>query len=821
MLTLTLTLTINSQQHTLDADPEQPLLWVLRDRLQLKGTKYGCGVGLCGICTLLVDGTPQHACMLPLAKAAGKSIITIEGLAEKYPALVAAWIAEQVPQCGYCQGGQLLAAAALLANHRNPTDAEIDAALASVLCRCGTYPRIRRAIHRVAQGIQPLVPAVPALAPAPDAGIALNDFIRVHADDTVSVVINHSEMGQGALTNLAVLVAEELEVDLDRIRTEFAPADPKYKNPLWGQQFTGGSSSVRGEWEPLRRHAATAREQLIAAAMQHWDAPRDACRAEHGRVVHNASGRELRYSALAGDALRHKPPRVVALKQPGEFRLIGRPIPRLDIPDMVAGRTLYGIDIARPGMLVAVVARCPVFGGRVQRFDASAAQAVPGARAVIEIESGVAVLADDFGSALRGRECLHIEWHEGKHAALDNAAIDTELKAALAQSGKRIRNEGNAQRVLKNAARVFEADYFTPYLAHAPLEPMNCVAEMRTDGCDVWVGTQSQVDTHSVAARVAGLPKNKVHVHSQFLGGGFGRRLETDFVAEAVELAKKTGAPVQVIWTRADDLQHDMYRPAGAMHLAAALDANGFPSAWFMRIAGSEQVLNGIEVPYAIPNLREEHVEVPSAIPTGAWRSVGASQNAFAIECFVDELAHAAGQDPFEYRQQLLQALPREHALLELATDQAGWGTPLPAGHGRGIARYRSFGSSVAQVAEVAVVQGAIRVERVVCAIDCGITVNPDSVRAQLEGAIAFGLSAALKEEIRIERGRVVQANFTDYPILTLAEMPVIEIHIMPSNEPPGGVGEPGVPVIAPAVANAVFAATGKRLRRLPLRLPS
>ena len=816
-----LTLTVNGQLHAIDADPDKPLLWVLRDTLQLKGTKYGCGVGLCGICTLLVDGMPQHACMLPLAKVAGKSVLTVEGLAATHPALVAAWIAEQVPQCGYCQGGQLLAAAALLAKHHNPTDAEIDAALSGVLCRCGAYARIRRAIQRAAQGIGPIVPHVQILPPAPDAGIALNDFIRVHADDTVSVVINHSEMGQGALTNLAVLVAEELEVDLDRIRTEFAPADPKYKNPLWGRQFTGGSSSVRGEWEPLRRHAAAARAALIEAARQRWHAARGACRAAQGHVVNSANGQALPYSALVAEAARRKPPRHPPLKEFGEFRLVGQSVPRLDIPDMVAGRTLYGIDITRPGMLVATVARCPVFGGRAQRFDAGAAQAVPGVRAVLEIASGVAVLADDFESAQHGRARLHIEWHEGKAAALDNAAIHAELRAALARRGKRVRNDGHAERILKNAARTVEADYFTPYLAHAPLEPMNCVAEVNADGADVWVGTQSQVDTHSVAAEISGLPKSKVRVHSQFLGGGFGRRLETDFVAEAVELAKKTGTPVQVIWTRADDLQHDKYRPAGAMRLAAALDTDGYPSAWWMRIAGSDLVLDGIQVPYAIPHLREEHVEVESAVPTGPWRSVGASQNAFAIECFVDELAHAAGRDPFEYRRHLLQALPRERALLELVADKAGWGRPLPAGRGRGIARYHSFGSSVAQVAEVAVLRDTIRVERVVCAIDCGIAVNPDSVRAQLEGAIAFGLSAALKEEIRIERGRVQQANFADYPILTLAEMPTVEVYIVASSAAPGGVGEPGVPVIAPAVANAVFAATGQRLRRLPLHLGS
>ena len=467
------TFALNNKPVTLAADGEMPLLWALRDVLGLKGTKYGCGVGRCGICTVLIDGAPQHACMLPLSQAAGKSVLSIEGLAEKYPALVQAWIAAQVPQCGYCQGGQLMAAAALLVQRNHPTDAEIDAALSGVLCRCGSYLRIRRAVKLAAQGVAtPGMAFAPALPPAPDAGIALNDFIRVHADDSMTVVINHSEMGQGALSSLAVLAAEELEVDLDRIR------------------------------------------------------------------------KELRYSALAADAAQLRPPGRLHLKEPGEFRLIGKPIPRLDIPDMVAGCTRYGIDVVRPGMRVATVVRCPVFGGSVNHVDAGRARAVPGVRDVIEIESGVAVLADDFWSAQRGRETLHIEWDEGAQAALDDTAIEAELNAALRQDGKLVRNDGNARRALKNAAYVCEADYFTPYLAHAALEPMNCGADVRPDGCDIWVGTQSQVDTQAIAATITGLSKDKVRVHTQFLGGGFGRRLETDFVADAVQLTKMTGTPV-------------------------------------------------------------------------------------------------------------------------------------------------------------------------------------------------------------------------------------------------------------------------------------
>jgi isoquinoline 1-oxidoreductase beta subunit len=562
---------------------------------------------------------------------------------------------------------------------------------------------------------------------------------------------------------------------------------------------------VRGEWLPLRRHAAAARELLLAAAAQRWNVEAADCEARDGVVRHAASNRQLGYGALAAAAARLAAPADARLRQPGEFRLIGQPIARLDIPDMVTGRTVYGADVTRPGMRVATVVRCPVSGGRLRGFDAGAARTLPGVRDVLAIDGGVAVLATDFTAALRGRAALHIDWDAGAHATLDNATIAAQLDAALARSGKPKRNLGHAKRMLRHATSRVEARYTTPYLAHAPLEPMNCTAEVTASGCDVWVGTQSQVDTQAVAARIAGLPKRKVRVHTQFLGGGFGRRLETDFVADAVELAKRTGVPVQVLWTRADDLQHDRYRPAGAMQLAASL--------------GAELVLEGIDVPYAIANLREERVEIESPLPTGPWRSVGASNNAFAIECFIDELAHAAGRDPLAYRLALLDAAPRHRVVLELAARAVGWSQPLPAGHGRGVAVYRSFGSVVALVAEVAVTGDAIRVTRMTGAIDCGIAVNPDSVRAQLEGAIAMGLSATLKEEVRIEGGRVTQASFVDYPILTLAEMPAVELHILDSRAEPGGVGEPGLPPVAPAVANAVFAATGRRLRRLPLRL--
>lgn len=818
-------LTVNGKTHALGLDPETPLLWALRDHLGLLGTKYGCGVGRCGICTVLIDGEPNHACMVSLARVGARIVTTIEGLPADHP-VKQAWIAEQVPQCGYCQPGQILAATALLARHPHPSRAEINDAMSSVYCRCGTYPRICRAIER-ASGQDDSTPAVtasrmPLLLPFSELkdAVALNDWVRILPNGEIVLIIDRSEMGQGATTALATLLAEELEVDLDQVRVSFAPVDPVYNNRLWGEQFTGGSSAVRGEWEWLRQQGAYARVMLCAAAAKRFSVKLDECQAHRGEVLHPPSGKRASYGALAPAAAKLKPPKSVTLKNAEDFRLVGKALPRIEIPDMVEGRATYGLDVHLPGMLTASVLRCPVFGGRIAHVDDVATRAIPGVRNVIEIDAGAAVVADDAWSALRGREALRVRWHEGANAVLDNEKLRASLTAAFGKKGKTVRDDGKAERILKTAARVVEAQYETPYLAHATLEPMNCVAQVRAERCDVWVGTQSQVDTQKTAAKLTGLARGKVHVHTLYLGGGFGRRLETDFVADAVQLAKRAGAPVRVIWTRADDMQHDKYRPAHAARLRAALADDGLPKALVLDIAGPDLALDGINLPYAIANVRETHHEVESPIPTGPWRSVGASNNAFVIEGFIDELACAAGRDPLAFRLDLLRDRPRHQAVLELAATKSGWGTPLPAGHGRGIAAYHSFGSVVAQITEVAVTpERQIRVARVVCAIDCGSVVNPDTVRAQIEGGIILGLSAALMEEVRIERGRVLQSSFADYPILSLRDTPDIEVHILPSTDKPGGVGEPGVPVIAPAVANAVFAATGRRLRRLPLRL--
>jgi len=815
-------ITVNDRPCSVSVDAQTPLLWVLRETLGLTGTKYGCGVGLCGICTVLIDGEANHACMVPVARTADRCVTTIEGLADGAHPLLDAWIAEQVPQCGYCQPGQLLAAAALLSHNPRPTDADIDAAMAAVLCRCGTYPRIRRAIHRAAT--RPPSPTragsvITPRHPAPDDGVALNPWVRIHADNTVSIAISHSELGQGVLTALAMLVAEELAVDLSQVRPKFAPVARAYANPLFGVQVTGGSTAIRGQWQPLRRAGAQARSLLVKAAARQWRVRTTACRAHSGAVTHTPSGRTLEYAQLAAQAAQLQPPKRVAMTPQEGWRLLGHATPRLDIPAMVTGQLSYGIDVRIPDAWVASIARSPLIGARVGRLDAGAALALPGVRGVQTIDSGVAVLADDFSAAQRARAALTIEWHAGPATDLGTTAIYAQLQAAAGRDGRLVRRKGSVGRAFASAFQCVAAGYRTAYLAHATLEPMNCIARVAAGRCDIWVGTQNQSDTQDTAAAITGLPKDRIHVHSQFSGGGFGRRLETDMVAEAVQLAGAAGHPVKVIWTRADDLQHDFYRPAHYARLRAALDAAGRPTAWWQRAVGPGPALEMIDVPYCLANRREEHVRVKAAVPIGAWRAVGAGQNGFVVESFVDELAWAAGRDPYLYRRDLLRDAPRHRTVLDLAAEKAGWGQPLPTGRGRGIAVYHSFGSWVAQVAEASLdADGGLRVHRVVCAVDCGTVVNPDTVAAQIEGAIAFGLSATLHEEIRISEARVQQSSFADYPILTMAEMPDVEIHIVSSDQAPGGVGEPGLPPVAPAVANAVFAASGQRLRSLPLR---
>jgi isoquinoline 1-oxidoreductase beta subunit len=824
-----LELTINGQTQTYIGNPEMPLLWFLRDVLDLKGTKFGCGVGLCGVCTILIDGKANHACMVTMEHAAGRKVETIEGLVAQNHYLLHAWIEHQVPQCGYCQPGQIMAAAGLFNQYPNPTDDQTAQAMSSVLCRCGTYQRIRRAITGAAQlnskELPELASIYPILQPTrSEQGVALDEWIHIAAEGTVTLRINHAEMGQGAVTGLAMLVAEELDVDFSRMRTEFAPAAPVYRNPLFNEQTTGGSTSIRSEWRQLRMVGAKARWRLVRAAAHTWQVPHNECRTEDGTVYHDLSQRKMHYGELAPLCVNISAPATVTLKHPDKFRLIGQSRNRLEIPLMVAGRVEYGVDVHLEGMLNASVLRRPHPSIDAQSMDMEAARLVDGVIDVVPVSNGYAVLADSNWAAIHGRTKLQAMWQDTPNQPVDdqtanNEQYQTYLLEALQQPGEVIRQQGNAQQALRNADTIIEATYETSFLAHAAMETLNCTAQISDGQCEVWLGTQTPEGAQTMAAAAGGFPKSKVHIHSLFIGGAFGRRLESDYVVDAVELAGITGKPVQVLWSRADDMQHDFYRPAHATLIKTVLDAQGRPAAWWQRSAGEAMALQMVSIPYDIPNYAEERVEVESPLPVGAWRSVGAGQNAFIVEGFMDELAHAAGADPLEYRLKLLPRASRSWTVLQYAAEKAFWGSALPDNHYRGIAHYESFGSRVAQVAELSVERDEIRIHKIVCAVDCGRCINPDAVSAQIEGAIAMGLSAALKEQVLFDNGMVTQSNLEEYPILTFAELPEIEVYIVPSTEPPGGIGEPGLPPVAPAVANAVFAATGKRLRKLPLRL--
>ena len=671
---------------------------------------------------------------------------------------------------------------------------------------------------------------------SPTAGpFAPNAWLRIGEDESVLVIVDRSEMGQGVTTALPMLLAEELEADWSRIRIEFAPADKAYTNPMFGMQGTGGSTSVRAAYTPLRKAGAAARELLVAAAAQTWGVEKAECRAERGAVVHARSKRRLTYGKLVTKAATLGAPPDVPLKDPKDWKILGTRVRRLDTPPKVDGSAQFGIDVKVPGMLVAVVARSPVFGGKAKSFDAAKAKAVPGVRQVVQISSGVAVVADGYWPAKKGRDALAVTWDEGPTASVSSATIAQLFGQRAEQAGAVARHGGDPDGTLGSAPAKVDAVYDLPFLAHATMEPMNCTAHVRADGVDIWAPTQFQTGAQGFGAKIGGVTPDKVKVHTTYLGGGFGRRFELDFIQEALETSKAVGAPVKVIWSREDDIRNAQYRPANHHRMRAGLDANGQPVAWTHRIVApsimarvfpdtvkngldEEAVEGGVGMPYAIPNVHVDYLLTDTGIPVGFWRSVNNSYNAFAVESFIDELAHAAKKDPYEYRRDLLGKAPRHLGALNLAASKAGWGTAPPAGRARGIAVYKSFESYVAEVAEVSVASdGAVKVHRVVCAVDCGPVVNPSIVEAQMESAIVYGLTAALYGEIAIEGGRVKQSNFHDYQMLRLAEMPKVEVYIVPSTDAQGGVGEPGTPPIAPAVANAIFAATGKRIRKLPI----
>ena len=651
-----------------------------------------------------------------------------------------------------------------------------------------------------------------------------NAYIHIAPDDTVTFSIVKGEMGQGTLTSLSMLLADELDCDWTKVRTEFAPVDPASFGPMQG---VFGSTSIRTMWTPMRQAGATARAMLLQAAAEKWGLNVTQLHTENGFVIGSTAAMRASYGSLANAAMRLPVPANVPLKDPKTFKLIGTSAKRLDTRDKVSGAAKFGIDAQVPGMLYAVTERCPVFGGKVATFDASKAKAVPGVKDVIQISNGVAVLADNTWSAMQGRKALAIQWDEGANANLTSAIIRQRMLELAANSGAVGRSSGDVAAAIANAPKKLEAAYDAPYLAHACMEPLNCTASVTDDRCEIWASTQMPSGARQVASGITGLDPEKIKVNSMFMGGGFGRRGGTDFIAEAVEIAKAARVPVKLTWMREDDIHNGPFRPAAYVKFAGAVDADGWPLALSARVVcpsffGGGDGVDGISVEgiddlaYAFPNFHLEYHKADGAVPTSFWRSVGYSQNTFFSEGFVDELASAGGKDPLEVRRRLLKDSPRALAVLNLAAEKAAWGKPS-AGRFQGLALVNNIGSFTAEVAEIEIRNGKPKVVRVVCAIDCGRVVNPAIVKQQMESGIVYGLTAALKGAITIDKGRAQQSNFDRYAMLRIDEMPTIEVHIVASEAEPGGVGEASVPPIAPAIANALFAATGKRLRSLPL----
>ncbi|MFM0640144.1 xanthine dehydrogenase family protein molybdopterin-binding subunit [Paraburkholderia metrosideri] len=682
-------------------------------------------------------------------------------------------------------------------------------------------------------------------ATMPDATFAPNAFLRVAPDNSVTVIAKHVEMGQGAYTGIATIVAEELDANWQDVRVESAPADAKrYANLAFGTiQGTGGSSAMANSWMQLRDAGAKARAMLVSAAAAQWQVPASELTTRDGSVHHAATNRTATYGSLASAAARLPVPDKVTLKSPKDFRLIGHQLPRVDVPSKTNGTAQFTLDVTFPGMLVALLQRPPLFGATVRSFDASAAKAVPGVVSIVQVPGGVAVVAKGFWAAKQGRDALKIEWDDSTAEKRSSDAIMAEYRQLAEQPGVSARKEGNAAQALAGAAKKISATYSFPYLAHAPMEPLDAVVKLTADSCEIWAGDQFQTVDQGNAARTAGLDPQQVKIHTLYAGGSFGRRANTqsDYIVEAVSIAKALGAngtPVKLQWTREDDIHGGLYRPMYFHKLDAGLTADGKLVGWRHRIVGqsilagtpfaSVMVKNGIDgtsvegaanVAYAIPNISVELTTTQTGVPVLWWRVVGSSHTAFAVEAFIDEAAHAAGKDPFVFRRDLLAHEPRMRGVLELAAEKAGWdpAKPLPKGRGRGIAVAEAFKTFVAQVAEVSVDKdGNVKVERVVCAVDCGTPINPDVIAAQMEGGIGFGLGAALHSAITLKDGKVEQNNFDGYQVLRFAEMPKVEVYIVQSGEAPTGVGEPGVAPVGPAVANAIFAATGRRVQSLP-----
>jgi len=666
-------------------------------------------------------------------------------------------------------------------------------------------------------------------------------FIRIAPSGQVTFVIPRVEMGQGTYTSLSMLIAEELEISLADVRLEHAPADDVlYRDPVIGSQITGASASIRGAWLPMRKAGATCRTLLVNAAAQSWNVDASTCKAVDGTVTHLPTGRKMTYGELSVIAAKLPLPQNVALKDPRDFKLVGTPAKRLDAHDKVDGRAVFGIDVVLPGMLIATVAASPVVGGTLRSVDDTRAMRIKGVRQVVRIENAVAVVADDMWAAKRGLAALKVEWDDGENAQFSNASLIAKMEQASASDGVIAQKTGDVSAFASGDGKHVEARYELPFLAHATMEPMNCTVHVTPDSCDVWVGTQVPARAQDTAAAITGLPKEKVNVHIQYLGGGFGRRLEIDYVTQSVSFARQVQGPVKFIWTREEDIQHGIPRTYYLNRLEAVLDSQGMPFAWTHKVTGSavlarylpstfkngvdpDAVFGAINLLYAIPNVRVNYVRYETPMPIGKWRGVGPTHNVFVVESFIDELANQAEKDPYEYRRSLLAHQPRAKAVLELAAQQAGWHQPLNAGRagvrvGRGISVQFAFASYLSQVAEVEVdAQGEVRIRRVVVAVDCGHVVNPDTLRAQIEGGVIFASSAVLWGKITFKDGRIEQSNFHDYRVMRINEAPAVEVHIVNSVEAPGGIGEAGTSALFPAVGNAVAAATGKRIRKLPI----
>ncbi|MDT5263395.1 MAG: isoquinoline 1-oxidoreductase subunit beta [Mycobacterium sp.] len=834
-----------------------PLLWVLRDVLGLRGTKFGCGAGLCAACTVLIDGRNVKSCQTTPRRAVDKTITTVEGVSGPVvDAVRDAWYRGNVVQCGYCQPAQTLTAISLLGSNPAPDDDAIDAAMSGNICRCGTYPRIRAAIVEAAKTLAADTrPAALCAGPEPDPlpsddGDCLADpvraYLRINEDGTVVVVSTQTELGQGIHTTLATIVADELDAELSSIHVVDATGNPGlYGNPMLGNiaQVTGDSNSVQGFWIRYRQIAAITRARLLMAAAESWQVPVEEIEIQSGELRHR-SGKRATFGELATRAERAPIPSDVRPKDPAAYRLIGRQdVLRVDSPAKILGTARYTIDVSVPGMLTAIVLHPPRFGSRIAAIDDQAARQIPGVIAVVAISEGVAVVGETFDDAQRGVRALAVSWDDTHAERRSSQELIAEHRRIL-ESGERAviaRDEGEADATLVRAEHVIDVTYELPYLAQAPMEPNNAACRMRDDGVlEVWAGSQAPDFTTAIAAASAGVEQDQVEVHLTFAGGGFGLRTTTsgDPVAQAVEIAKALHwkHPIKVQSPRHEEFKSGLYRPIAVHRVRAAIDTDGQITAYHQHVAAQPISVNPLidaalrrntphhfsgirDMPYTIPNLKVEVSDVNTGVPVLTYRSIGNSHNEFARESALDELAALAGRDPVDLRRALLADSPRTRRALEVAAERAGWGSPLPEGHARGVACSNGFASHSAQVIEVSLDdRSRVHIDRIVFAVDCGIAVSPDLVRSQIEGGILFGLSAAAWGEVTLGNGGdIVTLNFDRYQVVRMRTTPPIEVHLIESTKPPGGVGEVSTPSVAPALANAIAALTGTRIRRLPL----